>query len=109
MRYCRSGRLVSPSAQLKDIRLQKVLDPLAGPVSGDPNRLQQIIWNLLSNAIKFTPKGGKIEVLLDRVNSHVEITVRIRDKASSRTFSRTCSIGFGKPTHRPHVNRGVWD
>ena len=64
-----------PSAQLKNIRLQMVLDPLAGPVSGDPNRLQQIVWNLLSNAIKFTPKGGKIEVLLGRVNSHVEITV----------------------------------
>ncbi len=60
---------------MKNIRLQMVLDPLAGPVSGDPNRLQQIIWNLLSNAIKFTPKGGKIEVLLSRVNSHVEITV----------------------------------
>ena len=64
-----------PSAQLKNIRLQMVLDTLAGPVSGDPNRLQQIVWNLLSNAIKFTPKGGKIEVLLGRVNSHVEITV----------------------------------
>jgi PAS domain S-box-containing protein len=64
-----------PSAELKAIRLHKVLDPLAGPVSGDPNRLQQIVWNLLSNAIKFTPKGGKIEILLERINSHVEITV----------------------------------
>jgi PAS domain S-box-containing protein len=66
---------VRPSAENKAIRLQKVLDPLAGPVSGDPNRLQQVVWNLLSNAIKFTPKGGKIEVLLERINSHVEITV----------------------------------
>src|SRR3954469_5725196 len=66
---------VRPSAENKGIRLQKVLDPLAGPVSGDPNRLQQVVWNLLSNAIKFTPKGGKIEVLLERINSHVEITV----------------------------------
>src|SRR4051812_6951157 len=66
---------VRPSAENKNIRLQKVLDPLAGPVSGDPNRLQQVVWNLLSNAIKFTPKGGKIEVLLERINSHVEITV----------------------------------
>jgi PAS domain S-box-containing protein len=66
---------VHPSAEFRQVRLHKVLDPLAGPVSGDPNRLQQIVWNLLSNAIKFTPKGGKVEVLLERVDSHVEITV----------------------------------
>src|SRR5206468_5748018 len=46
----------------------------AGPVSGDPTRLQQVIWNLLSNAIKFTPKRGKVVVLLERVNSHIEVT-----------------------------------
>jgi signal transduction histidine kinase/ActR/RegA family two-component response regulator len=66
---------VRPSAEAKSIRLRKIIDPLAGPVSGDPTRLQQIVWNLLSNAIKFTPKGGKVDVLLERVNSHVEITV----------------------------------
>jgi CheY-like chemotaxis protein len=55
--------------------VEKMLDPLAGPVSGDPARLQQIMWNLLSNAVKFTPKGGKVQVVLERVNSHLEITV----------------------------------
>ena len=44
-------------------------------MAGDPGRLQQIVWNLLSNAVKFTPKGGKVEVIVERVNSHVEITV----------------------------------
>ncbi len=63
------------SAEAKGIRLRKILDPQAGPVSGDPTRLQQIFWNLLSNAIKFTPKGGKVEILLERVNSHLEVTV----------------------------------
>ncbi len=66
---------VRPAADAKNIRLQKLLDPTAGPVSGDPGRLQQVIWNLLSNAIKFTPKGGKVQVLLERVNSHIEISV----------------------------------
>ncbi|MEZ0274430.1 MAG: ATP-binding protein [Roseimicrobium sp.] len=66
---------VAPAAQAKGIRIQTVLDPLAAVTSGDPQRLQQIFWNLLSNAIKFTPAGGKVHVLLERVNSHVEITV----------------------------------
>jgi CheY-like chemotaxis protein len=52
-----------------------VIDPLMTPVSGDPDRLQQIVWNLLSNAIKFTPRDGKVQLRLSRVNSHVEITV----------------------------------
>jgi signal transduction histidine kinase/CheY-like chemotaxis protein len=67
--------VVRPAAAAKEIRLQVVLDPEAGPVSGDPERLQQIIWNLLSNAVKFTPKLGIVQVRLQRVNSHVEITV----------------------------------
>jgi PAS domain S-box-containing protein len=64
-----------PSAEAKGIRLQTFLDPQAAPVSGDPDRFQQVIWNLLSNAIKFTPKGGRVQVRLERVNSHVEISV----------------------------------
>ncbi len=66
---------VKPAADAKGVRLQNVLDPLDGPVMGDPARMQQIVWNLLSNAIKFTPRGGRVQVFLERVNSHVEITV----------------------------------
>ncbi len=66
---------IRPAALAKDIRLQPVLASPAGPVSGDPDRLQQVVWNLLSNAVKFTPKGGRIQIQLQRVNSHVEILV----------------------------------
>jgi signal transduction histidine kinase/CheY-like chemotaxis protein len=66
---------IRPSAEAKQLRLRKTLDPSAGPVFGDPQRLQQIVWNLLSNSVKFTPKGGRIDLLLRRVNSHVEIRV----------------------------------
>ena len=77
---------VRPAAEAKDIRLQKLLDPLAGPVAGDPNRLQQVVWNLLSNAIKFTPKGGRVRVMLGRVNSHVEVVVTDSGQGISPEF-----------------------
>jgi len=62
-------------AETKMMRIQPVVDPQAGPIIGDPARLQQIIWNLLTNAIKFTPKGGRVLVRLTRINSHIEIEV----------------------------------
>jgi signal transduction histidine kinase/ActR/RegA family two-component response regulator len=66
---------VQPAAEAKSIRIDKLLDGAAGPVYGDPGRLQQVVWNLLSNAIKFTPRGGKVRVLLDQDGTHVSITV----------------------------------
>src|SRR4029079_395 len=57
------------------VRIETVLDPEAAPVSGDPERLQQVLWNLLSNAVKFTSRGGKVQVRLERVNSHLETAV----------------------------------
>ena len=66
---------VQPAADAKGVRLHALIDPGAGPVSGDPDRLQQVIWNLVSNAVKFTPKGGRIQVRLERINSHVDIVV----------------------------------
>jgi PAS domain S-box-containing protein len=67
---------VAPAAGAKGIRVTRLISTDAGPVSGDPDRLQQVVWNLLSNAVKFTPKGGRVEVRLQRVNSHVEIAIQ---------------------------------
>ena len=66
---------VRAAAQAKGIHLQAVVDPRAGPISGDADRLQQVFWNLLNNAIKFTPKDGQVRVLLERVKSHIEVSV----------------------------------
>jgi PAS domain S-box-containing protein len=77
---------VRPAAEAKGIRLQVVLDPRAGPVSGDPDRLQQVVWNLLSNAIKFTPKDGRVQVLLARVQSHLELTVSDTGQGIEKKF-----------------------
>jgi CheY-like chemotaxis protein/anti-sigma regulatory factor (Ser/Thr protein kinase) len=66
---------VRPTADARNIQLQTSIDPRICPISGDPERLQQIIWNLLSNAIKFTPEAGRVEVRLERSDSEVEITI----------------------------------
>jgi len=67
---------IRPTAEAKGVRLQVLLEPHVGPVFGDRERLQQIIWNLLSNGVKFTRKGGLVQVTLQRINSHVEIVVK---------------------------------
>jgi PAS domain S-box-containing protein len=66
---------IRPSADAKGVRIQAVLDPDAGMLHGDGPRLQQVAWNLLSNAVKFTPKGGRIYVLLRKVDSSIEVVV----------------------------------
>ncbi|MGZ8992937.1 MAG: PAS domain S-box protein [Burkholderiaceae bacterium] len=77
---------VRPAADAKGIRLTTVLDPKAGPIVGDPNRLQQILWNLLSNAIKFTPRGGRVQIFLRRISSHIEISVADSGQGISAEF-----------------------
>jgi CheY-like chemotaxis protein len=63
-----------------------ILGTKLGPVSGDPDRLQQVFWNLLSNAIKFTPKAGRVQVRLERINSHVEVSVSDTGQGISAEF-----------------------
>ena len=81
---------IRPTAEAKGVRLQVLLEPQVGPVFGDRERLQQVVWNLLSNGVKFTRKGGLVQVTLQRINSHVEIVVK--------------DTGVGiKPDFLPHV------
>jgi CheY-like chemotaxis protein len=64
-----------PAADARTIRLEIIADPRGTLVSGDPDRLRQVMWNLCSNAIKFSEKGGRVQIRLERVNSHVEVSV----------------------------------
>ncbi len=64
-----------PAAEAKGIRLKTIMGAGQDIINADSARVQQVVWNLLTNAIKFTPRGGQIQVLLQRVNSHLELSV----------------------------------
>jgi len=75
-----------PAAEAKNLRLQTLIDPQAELILGDPDRLQQVVWNLLSNAVKFTPKEGRVQIRLERINSHVEIVISDTGKGIEPEF-----------------------
>lgn len=81
---------VRPAADAKNISLEIQEDAAVSHISGDPNRLQQVVWNLLSNAIKFTPNDGTVTVEIERNDSFVDI--RVKDTG----------VGI-KPEFLPHV------
>ena len=64
-----------PAAGAKGIRVDVLVDPRGTLVSGDPDRLRQVLWNLCSNAVKFSERGGHVQIRLERVADHVELTV----------------------------------
>jgi signal transduction histidine kinase len=77
---------VKPAADAKGVKLEKFTDPIAGSVMGDPDRLQQVIWNLVMNAIKFTPRGGKVQVVMKRMESQIELSVNDTGNGISAAF-----------------------
>lgn len=78
--------VVRPAAEAKSILLTYTQGPQIGAVAGDAARLQQVVWNLLSNAVKFTPEGGRVDVILDQVNSHARIKVSDNGKGINPEF-----------------------
>jgi PAS domain S-box-containing protein len=72
----KAEEVVRPAARAKGVSLDTRLDRNVGQITGDPDRLQQVVWNLLSNAVKFTNEGGRVEVSLERVDPYVQIVVR---------------------------------
>jgi two-component system CheB/CheR fusion protein len=78
--------LARPSSETKNIQIEAVLEVQIIKVSGDPDRLQQVIWNLLSNAIKFTSNGGRVTVKLERTDSLAQIKVSDTGQGISADF-----------------------
>ncbi len=77
---------VRPAADAKGVRLEFELASNTGSISGDPHRLQQIVWNLLSNAVKFTPSGGSVRLKLEYAEGQARLTVTDTGKGISPQF-----------------------
>jgi PAS domain S-box-containing protein len=77
---------VRPAADAKEIRIRSQIDSSAGPILGDFDRLQQVVWNLLSNAIRFTPRGGLVKIEVKHDDSIVELSVTDTGAGISKDF-----------------------
>lgn len=85
--------VVRPTSAAKNITIAYAGDSDIGPISGDPGRLQQVVWNLLFNAVKFTPEGGRVEVRIERADSRAKVLVKdtgqgIPEEFLPRVFDR---------------------
>jgi PAS domain S-box-containing protein len=97
---------IRPAALAKTIELSAVLDTRVPSVMGDPARLQQVVWNLLSNAVKFTPKGGRVDVVVRRSDSSLEITVSDTGQGIAPHFLVSVFEPFRQEDASPSRHRG---
>ena len=103
------GRVVEPAAQTQGHAAgERCSTRRSVPCPAIPARLQQVFWNLLTNAIKFTPKGGKVQVLLQRVNSHVELSVSDTGIGIPAGFLPHVFDRFSNETARARALTAAW-
>jgi PAS domain S-box-containing protein len=101
---------VGPAAHAREVRLEHDLDPAAASVSGDADRLQQVVWNLLSNAIKFARPGGRVRVTLRRAGAQSELSVADDGPGIRREFLPYVFERFRQAdssSTRPHGGLGL--
>lgn len=87
--------VMRPACEAKEIECETELATDADAITGDPPRLEQVIWNIVSNAVKFTPSRGKVRVRLERADPHVRITISDTGKGID-------------PQHLPHIFNRYW-
>lgn len=78
--------VMHPAAEAKEIEVHQTFVVEREVITGDPDRLQQIVSNLLSNAIKFTPSGGRVDIRLERADPHVRISLTDTGKGISSEY-----------------------
>lgn len=101
---------VRPAADAREIDLDFTRASESALISGDPERLQQVVWNLLSNAVKFTPHGGRINVTLSQADSHAQIEIRDSGEGINPEFLPYVFDRFRQAdgsTTRPHGGLGL--
>ena len=77
---------IRPTADAKDLRIECNFGAPSDDISGDADRLQQVVWNLLSNAVKFSPRGSRITIGLDQCGDDLQLTVRDTGEGVSPSF-----------------------
>ena len=100
--------VVRPTAEAKGIRIETEFEPQPTVITGDANRLQQIVWNLLSNAIKFTRSGGSVCLSVNEIGAQVEVSVADTGQELAATFCRLSSTASAKPTVPAQDNTAAW-